>query len=104
MKRLGNVQRKNRSPLLLKELLGEDGDDAMHGMKEKHLKSLAAIKMRVDTVRIVNSHFENKLNRRMDSLKVATEKSENGTFRKRNRCWKSQYKTFIANKRRKTNN
>ena len=89
---------------MLKELLGEDGDDAMHGMKEKHLKSLAALKMRIDTVRIVNSHFESELDRRMDSLRVVTEHSEKKTFRKRNRCCKSQYKACIANKRSRTDN
>ena len=41
LKILGNVQCKKNSPLLFKDFLGEDGNDAMHGMKEKHLKSLA---------------------------------------------------------------
>ena len=102
LKRLGNVQRKNRSPLLLKELLGVDGDDAMHGLTEKHLKSLETTKSRLETVRIVNRHFEGKLERRMDLLKKVTELSETKSYPKRNRSWKSQYKESMKKRQRIT--
>eukprot|EP00956_Cyclotella_meneghiniana_P018747 scaffold31518_cov56-Cyclotella_meneghiniana.AAC.3 len=103
LKRIGNVQRKKRSPLLFKELLGDDGDDAMHGLKEKHLKSLATTKSRIDTVKIVNKHFEAKLQRRMTSLTAVTEKSLNKTFTRRNRPWKSKSREYIVEKRRNNN-
>lgn len=99
LKNLGNVQRKKKSPLLFKDLLGEDGDDAMHGMKERHIKSLATIKNRIDTVRLVNSHFEGKIKRRMDLLDVVTEQSTKKTFHKRNRPWKTKFKNYILEKR-----
>ena len=99
LKHLGNVQRKKRSPLLLKELLGDDGDDAMHGMKEKHLKALARTQNRINTVKLVNRHFENKLKQRMDALEVVIHDAANKTFPRRNRRWKSQFKEVMAERR-----
>lgn len=103
LQRIGNVQRKKQSPLLFKELLGEDGDDAMHGLKEKHLKSLAITKNRISTVRIVNKHFEDKLARRMDLLKTVTEHSLKESYPKCNKAWKSQYRQYMNEKRQKSN-
>ena len=80
LKRIGNVQRKRRSPLLLKELLGVEGDDAMHGAKEKHLRSLARMKSRIDCVKLVNRHFECKIQRRMKALSDATTLSKTKQF------------------------
>ena len=99
LKRIGNVQRKRRSPLLLKELLGVDGDDAMHGVKEKHLRSIARTKSRIDSVKFVNRHFEGKLERRMKVLTAATELSKSKQYVRRQRPWKSKFKEVMREKR-----
>ena len=100
LKHLGNVQRKKRSPLLMKELLGDDGDDAMHGIKKKHLKALARTQNRLDIVRIVNRHFELKLNRRMESLDVVRQQSINKTFTRQSQPWQSKFKEVLSQRRR----
>lgn len=102
LKRIGNVQRKRRSPLLMKELLGVDGDDAMHGAKEKHLRSLARMKSRIDCVKLVNRHFECKIQRRMKALSDATTLSKTKQFVRRNRRWKTKFKEVMIEKRNST--
>eukprot|EP00956_Cyclotella_meneghiniana_P031332 scaffold81936_cov56-Cyclotella_meneghiniana.AAC.3 len=95
LKRVGNVQRKNRSKILFSDLLGVDGDDALTGIKAVHLKSKERVKKRIEHVKIMNRYFEHKLQRRMESLRTATNNSIQKTYTKRQCTWKIEYNAIM---------
>ena len=77
----------------------------VYGVKEKHLRkrNLAQTKGRIDSVKLVNCHFEGKLKRRMKTLTAVMEKSKQKDFVRRERPWKSKFKEVMSEKRNSNN-
>jgi hypothetical protein len=100
LKQLGNIKKKKMSNLLFKDLLDEDGDEAMIGVKKTHQHELAKVEKQMKFVRTVNRHFEVKVAARMMSVVAKAEASVSKTFHRHDYEWRNEYKEIMSRKRR----
>jgi hypothetical protein len=87
------------SNLLFKDLLGEDGDEAMRGFKKAHQQEVAKVERKMKFVKLVNRHFEKKLESRMASVALREEASRTKQFIAHEYSWRRRYKDIMSNRR-----
>ena len=87
---------------MLKDLLGEDGDDAMHDIKKAFQKDKDRDKRIIDLVHISNRHFELKMHQRMVKCEARIRRSKMKTYRKFGFEWRSECKKVMKEKRTKS--
>ena len=101
LKQLGNVAKKPMSPLILKDMLGVDGDLALKDIKKIREKTLAKEKRRLDTIYVAVKYFDAKMSERRKLLADGIKKSKSNTFSRRKYWWREKYrcrrKAFIDN-------
>jgi hypothetical protein len=87
------------SNLLFKDLLGEDGDEAMTGVKKAHQQEVAKVERKMKFVKLVNRHFEKKLEDRMAGVALREEASRTKKFIVHEYNWRKKYKDIMSKKR-----
>ena len=80
LKRLGNVRKKVISKDILKDMLGVDGDVSMVGEKEARENRIRKETRKLNVIYMSVVHFDRKMKRRMEQLKMNTEKSKTNTY------------------------
>ena len=98
-KKVSKVDKKKLSNLIHKDLLGVDGDDAMHDMKKLFERDNERDRKMIDMIHMSNRHFENKMKQRMIRCEANNHKSQVRSYRRGRYKWRNDYKTVLANKR-----
>ena len=96
LKRLGNVTKKLMTPLILKDLLGEDGDLSLKNIMKSHQKRLSRNKMVINDVYRFMKYFGEKFDARRECLKINTAKSKAGNYQRRNYMYRNDYDLLRA--------
>ena len=91
LKKLGNITKKVASPLVLKDISGEDGDLALKNLAKSHRKRLARNKMIINDVYRSMKHFSQKFAARREGLKVSTATSKAGSYQQGNYWYRDEY-------------
>ena len=99
LKGVGNISKKPMSLCILKDVLEDDGEDAIHDIKKNFEKDLAIEKRKFDMIKIANRHFENKMEKRMKCIHDKTEKSRLGSYVRRSIPWRDKYDEIITTTR-----
>jgi len=94
LKHLGNVKRKKMSPHILKDVLGDDGDFAVKGIKAGHVKLLRRDKRKFIKIHDAVDHFEGKMKKRRVDLSERTIDSVNKTYTRHNCDWKQDWNSI----------
>lgn len=102
LKHLGNIKKHRMSKLLFKDVIGEDGDEAVRHIKKAHQKEIGRVSKKMKFVQLVNRHFQKKIDDRMEALEIRTEASASNTFTKRNYSWRNKYNEVMTEKRQRT--
>lgn len=102
LKHLGNIKKHRLSKLLFKDLIGEDGDEAIRHIKKAHQKEIGRVTRKMKFVQLVNRHFNRKIDERMDALEKRTEASVTNTFTRRDYKWRNAYRELMMEKRQRT--
>jgi len=69
LKHLGNVRKKKMSPNILKDLLGDDGNHAIKGIKTNHENLMHREKRKLSEIYKAVSYFETKMSKRRSTLR-----------------------------------
>ena len=68
------------SPNILKDLLGDDGNHALKGIKKNHEKLMYREKQKLTQIYKAVSYFEDKITKRRKILRDRTDTSNNNTY------------------------
>jgi hypothetical protein len=86
---MANVRKQKRSPLLMRYLLGCDGDDAMHNAQALHTKTRTREQKKEELIMVANKHFEYKMERRMKQLSERKSQSVSNSYTRRKLLWRN---------------
>ena len=92
LKHLGNVRKKKMSPNILKDLLGDDGNHAIKGIKTNHDNLIHREKRKLSEIYKAVSYFETKMSKRRSTLREKTASSNNNTYIRRKCYWRDAWK------------
>jgi hypothetical protein len=92
LKKMANVRKQKRSPLLMRFMLGCDGDDAMHDTHTVHTKEKTRERKKEELILVANRHFECKMEKRMNKLVEKKSQSELNTYTRRKLSWRNRYR------------
>ena len=91
-------------PLILKDILGVDGDLMLVKIKEDRAKKVAVEKRKLDLLYLDVNHFERKMKKRRCILEVNIERSKKKTYVKKEYWWKNKYEELFASYERNSIN
>jgi hypothetical protein len=91
LKKVANVRKMRPSAFLFKDLLGIDGEDVMHELKEMHKKAKERQAKKKLIVKVANRHFEWKMKKRMAKLERRRVASIEGSYPRRQLVWRLKY-------------
>ena len=83
------------SKIILKDLLGVDGDHALKDLKKAREKKLKRNKRRIDEIYFAVTHFEDKCRKRRTNLKALAEQSKAGTYSRHRPKWEEEYRSIM---------
>jgi len=92
LKHLGNVKKRKLSPMILKDILGDDGDHCLSGIKKSHEKLLNREVRKLKHINVAVSYFEDKMDKRRKLLSEKLETSSNQTYPRRNLLWMKEWR------------
>ena len=98
-KKVSRIPKKKLSPLIRKDLLGVDGDDAMHNAKKLYEKEKAREQKMIELIQISNGHFENKMKERMKRCLVNKRQSVDRLYKIHGFAWRKDFKAILDEKR-----
>ena len=64
LKKLGNVNKKRMSPMILKDFLGADGTVATMGLKKPHKQALLKHRKKLEWINIAVDYFGKKIEKK----------------------------------------
>ena len=86
--------------LILKDMLGAFGDNAVKDIKKKHDKMVQKQKRKLELIEIAVNNLENKMESHRTILVKIVERAKTKTFVKKNISWRNSYKAIMDAKRR----
>ena len=84
---------------IFKDILGVDGDVAMVGEKEARENRIQKESRKLNVIYMSVVHFGRKMKRRMEALKINTEKSKTKTYARKSYGWRDWYDALMKRKR-----
>ena len=99
LRHMANVRKKKMSSLIMKDLLGADGNAATVTMKRSHEKEKARLAKKEVLVKVANRQFEIKMQSRMMNLEKKCAQSKSKTYVQHNFKWRKQFNQSIQKKR-----
>ena len=100
LKKLGNVKKQCMSPLILKDLLGDDANAGIAQLKTKHLRKKQQEDLFINDIYRSVKYFAQKFKRRREILLQCAEKSKKSSYERKEYWHREMYKQIIANKKR----
>ena len=95
LKHIGNVRKKKISTSILMDLLGDDGDDALKGIKKVHNNSKRKQKRKMDHVHDAVEHFEGKMEKRRCNLAEKIKLTDTDSFARHELWWRNEWRQAL---------
>ena len=91
LKHLGNVKRRKMATFILKDLIGDEGHDAVKGIKKGHDKLLKREKRSIKRIHTAVDYFEGKMKIRREELAIRSVQSASNTYKRHDEVWRNEW-------------
>jgi len=91
LKHLGNVKKRKMASSILNDYIGDDGDDAVKGIKKSHDKLLSREERKIKQIHSAVSYFEAKMKVRRDALANRCTQSISRTYTRQHNVWRNEW-------------
>ena len=79
---------------ILKDLIGDEGHDAVKGIKKGHVKLLQREKRNMKRIHTAVDYFEGKMKVRREQLANRSAKSASNTYQRHNDVWRIEWNSM----------